>query len=181
MPAVYYAEGNHVAEVLSQELSASRNKGTPQLVLKVGILGVPNADGTYEKHKQQYERYVTLYLTEGTMPYVLEHLKTLGFTGTSLAQLNTDHPDHIDLAGNQVDLYCQHETYEGKERERWQISSQQSAAAVPLDAKKLRQLDALFGKGLREQAKAGGADQSKAFPPNKLSDGTEITDDDVPF
>ena len=184
MAKPFYSEGTHTAEIIAQELSASSKKGTPQLVLKVKILGIPNQDGTYETHREQYERYIYIYLTQGTMPFALETLKTLGFTGTSLKQLDPNEPNHQDLTGGQIDVYCSHEEYEGKDRERWQVSNQQSSQSAPIEAKKMRALDALFGKGLREQA--GGKPSTPVGTSTEPMDTSEytnqgITDDDIPF
>lgn len=198
----WYDEGLHCAEILGQTLSEN-DKGTPQFALSVRILGVPTDAGTFDAHEKQMQRTVWMYLTKGTMPFVKEKLELLGFNGTSLAQLDLSHPKAISFVGNQVDLWCKHEkNLKGELQERWSISTGMPAVVLPpLSGKKMRELDALFGKGLKANANAVPAktatrrevkaeDENQEEPPAReeppLSayndpEQFQATDDDIGF
>jgi hypothetical protein len=191
--APYYAEGLHVGEVVGQNLSKAKT-GTVQFVLGVKVLGVPNDADGYDPHKWQYTRTIYMALTDKTMSFVLEKLKYLGFDGTSLSQLDLAHPKAISFVGNQVDLWCKHDTNQsGDLVEKWNLSSGLPAMQFEtLDAKEVRQLDALFGKALKANAPAVKSASRKAVQPEDENqetmapagfalDGTEITEDDLPF
>lgn len=171
----FYDVGVHVGEVVSHYLTKA-STGNKQLVMKVKILGIPEGD-SYLAHHFQYERTIFWTITEKTVRFVVEKLQTLGFEGTQISQLDSSHPNHISMKGQQVDLWCKHEPgLDGAMRERWDISNVAMAReVVPLSAKETRELDALFGKALgkpRSVAKvsAGGSEEELG-----------ITDDDVPF
>lgn len=172
----FYDIGVHVGEVISQGLTKA-NTGTPQFILRVKILGIPEGE-TYSTHRTQYERSIYMALTEKTMQYVVPKLQQLGFTGQSISQLDPSHPHHQSFVGNQVDLWCAHENdTKGGVREKWSISRPQSEMQItPLDSKQVRELDSLFGKALGKSAPSEVATKS-----NSRDDSLEITDDDIPF
>jgi hypothetical protein len=177
MANAYYDVGVHVGLVTGQGLTQA-STGTAQFVLRVKVLGVPDATlATFEPHDRQYERSIYLPLTEKTMSWVVPILKRLGFTGTSVAQLDLTHPDAHSFVGNQVELWCGHQDDpNGGVKERWNISSPTvgQLELKALGAKQVRQLDALFGKALGAKAKATPS-------PSRVDDITTITDDDIPF
>lgn len=183
----FYQQGVYVCEVLQQALSES-TKGTPVFLLKFQVLGAPVAGSdNYEPVRQSYERTMYLYITEKTMEFFSEKMRTLGFGGDSLGQLDPESPNHVSFVGNQFDAYCKHEPgQKGGMREVWDVSRGSSALdVVPVAAKKLRQLDQLFGRAVGKQAPGrtakGAGSTPPAAPPAVYSDDTEITDDDIPF
>lgn len=56
-----------------------------------------------------------------------------------------------DFVGTELAFFCKHDVYEGKTNEKWQVSRGSGASAgEAMDDKEMRQLDALFGKRLKE-------------------------------
>jgi hypothetical protein len=178
----FYQPGQYVAEVTQQALGEA-GTGTPQFVLRVKILGRPDpAEPDSYVPVQQYERTIYRAITENTIDYVMEDLKTLGFAGNSFSDLDPASPNHQSFAGKQIDVYCKHEDdQKGNTREKWGLSGRQKALEVkPLDSKKTRSLDSLFGKNLKtiaQTAKPAAVQRSVAVADNPHG----ITDDDVPF
>lgn len=182
----FYDTGAYVGEIINQGLGESKT-GTPFFFLKVKILGTPD-DNSYIPVTQEYERTVYFYLSEKAMENTVENLTHLGFTGKSLSQLDLDHKEKISFVGNQVDLYCQHEEYKGDWNEKWNLS--RILEVQKIEPKKLRQLDALFGKSLKT-APASTATATKGkiktttavqeAPPESDPSDLGITDDDIPF
>lgn len=172
--APFYAAGVYVGEVTAQALSKA-STGTIQFVLRFKVLGVPTDDGSFFPDAHKYERTIYMAITEKTIPYVSEALEKLGYGAGSFGPLDPSHPNHESFVGNQIDVYCKHETDKsGEMREKWQISRGASAlTVVPLEPKEVRELDALFGKSLK-----GKSIVNKPVP---IQESTVITDDDIPF
>ena len=189
MSAPQYDQGLHIGQIVSHNLGKA-NTGTPQIVLRVKILGIPKVDGTYEAFKFQNERTIFISLTEKTVDFVIPQLEAMGFDGASIDQLDPENPKAVNLAGNQVDLWCKHEKdQKGELRERWNVSTPREAIVTEkLDAKEVRQLNTLFGKALKKgpppktAAKSVPAkQQSKSNePPVEAYDDTQITNADLP-
>lgn len=177
----FYEIGNYVGEVIQQGLTQAKT-GTAQFLLRVKILGTPTDDGAYEPCTS-FERSIYMALTPNTMQYVTPNLKQLGFTGTSLAQLDSGAGEKFQsFIGHQVDLWCSHEDdNSGNKREKWMISSpRQPIELVPVDAKKLRQLDALFGKALKDAPEKVSRKPEDENQDRAHYNNPEITDDDLP-
>jgi len=172
----YYDMGVHVGEFTQQALSKAKT-GNFQIVFKVKILGEPDGEESYTPHKNQYERTIYMTLTAGTAAFVTEALERIGFTGTSFSTLDPFHPNYQSFKGQQVNLWCKHETgQDGVLREKWSISNNASSKpieATALSAKELRQLDALFGAALK------GKTAAKAAPKPNIH-GVTATDSDLP-
>ncbi len=178
MNGPFYQPGVYVAEVTAQALSKA-STGTNQFVLRFKILGTPTDDGSFFPDANQYERTIYMALTEKTMTFVAEALEKLGYGGTGFGPLDPSHPNHESFAGNQVDVYCKHENDQsGNPRERWQISrGASSLKVVPLEAKEVRELDALFGKALKQKPKTNPVNNNAIVN----NHGLTVTDDDIPF
>jgi hypothetical protein len=195
MSKPFYEEGPYVGEIIQQSLSESKS-GTPQAVLRVKILGIPEDDGTFTPVNRQYERTIYMALTPNTIAFQVENLRTAGFEGDKISQFDPSSPDHQDLTGNQINLWCKIEpAFSGDgEQERWQVSKGRQVIEnkKPLDSKGLRSLDSLFSKALKatpaptksnkgKQTKPEDENQDAEIPDRVIDDGTEITDLDIPF
>jgi hypothetical protein len=197
MSAPYYDEGSYVGEIIQQAITETKT-GKPQLLLRVKVLGIPEDDGTFSPVGRQYERSIYMVLTPATVPFTAENLRTAGFEGDKISELEPSSPNHQSLVGNQINLWCKHEPHyqTGEPQERWQISKGRQVIEVkPLDSKGLRSLDSLFSKALKATpAPAKGKSRVKPEDENQddtrleegfhnhvASDGSEITDEDIPF
>lgn len=173
--APFYPVGVYVGEVTAQALSKA-STGTTQFVLRFKVLGTPTDDGGFFPDAHQYERTIYMAITEKTIGFVTEALEKLGYGAGTFGALDPSHPNHESFVGNQIDVYCKHQADQsGELRERWQLSRGSAGIkVVPLEPKEVRELDALFGKNLK-------AKQKVSQPVPVATDGTEITDDDIPF
>lgn len=171
--AVQYNAGRYVGEVIDQQLGKSKNKGTPQIAITFQIVGMVNEadpDGNLLSC-DQHQRTVFMFITEKTSEFICENLAKLGFRGKSFSQIDLDDPQASSMVGNQAELYCKHEEYEGELKERWNLSRGAGRVeVVPLESKESRKLDAMFGKTLsRFTTEANGEDlrdESEAIPAN---------------
>jgi hypothetical protein len=171
----------YVAEITNHEFTRA-GTGTKQFIITVKILGAAEeGKKDYLPCTFQYERRIFWSLTEKTAPFVMEKLKRLNFDGERISQLAADSPDPISLKGQQIEVWCAHEPgVHGGTKERWDVAGPKPVVmqAQPLSAKEMRELDQLFGKSFGEKKKPVQPIWSKT---PVAADGTEITDEDVPF
>lgn len=183
----FYAGGLYVAEVTGQALSKTKN-GNYQIVLSIKILGKPDPKSpTAYIEIEQKPRTIYIVITDKTIDYVIADLETLGFVGTSFGMIDSEHPQHQNLIGTQVDVWCKHDTgIDGNTYEKWRISHPPSGGldVDPLDNKGVRQLDSLFGAQLKKIGKPKPVEIAKKTTTPTRADADkamEITDDDIPF
>jgi hypothetical protein len=181
--ATYKDQHNYICEIVNQGFVESK-KGTPGFALVV----IPRAEICPNTNQQiecpQYERQLTLWITDKTAERVSAHLRSLGFEGGSFAQLDPDRSGHHSFIGQEVVLNCKHEVDQNdssKVYDKFEFPFVGSAIDVENDSKVASKLDALFGKTLKATAA-----QPKPQPqlqtvssPNQAFD--EAVDDGIPF
>lgn len=173
--STFYQPGDYVCEVVNQGLGETSN-GNPQFFLTFKVLRYADND---ERVDQSYERTHYRAITDKTIPYFCEDLKALGFQRSGFRFLSLDTAGHQSFVGNEVVMNCRHESYQGKEGERWNIAREGGALDIkPLPDAKLRQLDAMFGTHLKGMAKEEKPQPVAAGP---ARDDMEVSDEDVPF
>jgi len=171
----FFDEGRYRGRVASQALGES-SKGNPQFVLSFDLLGrydTAAAEGLAEC--EAYERTMWLTITDKTVEFIADDLSALGFTGGSFGRLDPNHTNHQSFVGQEVDVFCEYDVWQDVRRERWRLSSGGGFVVKPLDADKVRTLDALFGSALKP-APAAAADEL-----TKEAAATVVTGDEIPF
>jgi hypothetical protein len=162
-----YAKGKYRAEILDQGFEESATKGTPCFYLLLVIIGRYDDEDKVQECPR-YERTYRQYLANETGVNILRgDLKTLGVQVNDLTQLDPSTVGHVRLAGRQIDVICDLESYQGKQRERWGLPRLRKK----LDLGAIRALSDQFGHLL--QGNNGQAKPAPVVPkPN---------DSDVPF
>lgn len=195
--SMHYQPGNYWVKVVDQGLSETSN-GNTQFVLTFEIQGmidraVPSGDLIA---CDNYTRSIYRVITEKTVDYVLEDIKHL----CGIANMNPTLPgfefldpatDHfLDFRGIELEVYCQKDTYNGEEKERWGISRQVNKEKKEASKESVRKLNALFGKQLKSLANGSenGTTQTKTRQKPEPQPATingypadEVEGDDVPF
>lgn len=157
----HYDEGKYRIRIVSQTLAEGGQKkdgGDKAPSLVFGIMPI----GWYEKGELQdldddFERTIFLPITEATLGttdkpgWVLQTLQWLGFTGASFALLDPASDDHQSFVGKEMDALCKHESYQGKDREKWSFlrGGGDGFKAKQASSKEVRGLDAKFAKLLK--------------------------------
>jgi hypothetical protein len=152
----YYAKGRYLCRIIGQGFSEAKS-GTPQFFIRFvvgGAVDPRNPKGDILPVEQQYERTMYRALTEKTMDFVLEDIRQLGYQGTKLSDLDPATLGFHSFDGREVEMYCNHETYEGQTREKWGIG-REGLAPPPMEQSKVKALDQLFGKYARAAGKPG--------------------------
>lgn len=155
--AIFYEQGRYICRITDHGLSESSKKGTPFVFIKVRPISYL-APGTHEPESvsQSFERTINKYLTDKTVENVARDLRNIGFDGDSFAQLDRGNDNAVNLTGQDVECYCEIETFtdqngQTKEKETWNIAF--TFEMKPIDAKAVRSLDAMFGKALKNAPK----------------------------
>jgi hypothetical protein len=186
--SVFYQPGRYRGQIVAQALGQAKT-GTPQFVLRFKVLEFENG----ESAPAQYERTIFRSLTVNTMPYVIEDLKTLGYTRDNFNCLDPNDPNHHSFVGQDVVVFCQYEDgQDGNEREKWGIASGGGGKleVEPLGSGKLRELNNLFGKQLRSELGHAKSQAKPTAAPNRPTPSAvaseppphaPVDDDDVPF
>jgi hypothetical protein len=169
-----YDPGLYRVRIENQQLGETTN-GNPQFVLTFTPLGEHDLKDNTLLACPSLPRSAFMTITDNTVDFVLETLRHLGFQGTSFAQLDPSTEAFHDFKGIECDAYCKHEEYDGKTKEKWNISRGKGSVNVkPLEKKSIRALDAKFGKKLLATASA-----TPASPP--ISKETPTATEDIPF
>lgn len=150
MSAPQYPEGGYRGKVVQQALVKSKNKGTPQLVIRFTVES--KADGTDSGPKR--ERTMYRAITSNTIEYVKEDLQKLGFTGTSIGEVDPNSPKFsFNMVGQEIGVYCKHEAdQESNLGEKWQLSRTFGIEGEPITD--YESLDAMFDFSSKPTPKA---------------------------
>ncbi len=183
----YYTPGKYLGKVVSQALGKTKN-GNDQFVLTFVVQGKidpADPDGALIEC-EKYERTVFRVFTPKTIEYIVNDLRTLGFEGGSFSLLDPETPSYHDFTGQEFAFTCEHDTYDGQEREKWGIAREGGGLKVErLDNKAIRNLDATYGMALKQNPPV----TKKASPPlvganaasNQAARATDGGGDEVPF
>ena len=182
----FFDQGVFKTKITAQRLELSSKKRTPTFVLEHQPFAKidtaePGRQETPVTGGGQYPEKIRMYITEGTIDRVVKALRTMGFPGQNFSDLDPGNPGYYDLVGTEVEVVNSHDEHDGKTRDQWQIATG-SGSIITMPAQDLRNLDALFGKNLRDAPKVA-QQQDSSEPTTQPASNTETkeTGDDLPF
>lgn len=193
--SVYYENnGKYWAKVTNQGLGVT-STGKPQFVLSFTILGKVNPQDPEGAliSCEQYERSMFRTITDKTVEWLLDDIKHLCQRGnlapdiSGFEQLDPKTPGFLNLANIEFEAFCQHDTYEGKTRERWSVSTGGGGGLEikPLDNTEVRKLNAMFGKQLKRLSNGAPKTPASPEPPKEsvvpMRSPANTPDDEIPF
>jgi hypothetical protein len=168
----HYEAGDYRAKIVRQGFSESKNKSTPFFFIEIEPFESLGANTLPEKI---YKRSIDWYCTEKTMSFTIEKLRSLGWEGTKLAELEPGHPSHHSFVGNDVQVYCKIE--DGFDRFDLAREGAGGGGGPELKVGIASQLDKLFGKSL-----IASVPKTKAPPRPKPPAAEGVAEDDeIPF
>jgi hypothetical protein len=170
--STYYSPGDYLCKIVGQGFAESKDKKTPFLFLvvrPVAQFGL-NPEGEEQQYPvdANYERTVSLWLTDKTVERTAERLVELGWQGSDWNDLAPG--GACDLTGTELRLTCTHELYEDKTREKWDFPY--SGGVAQHDPKVGKKLNAMFAKALRKPSGPARSPATAARGPSG---------DDIPF
>ena len=156
-------------------------KKTPAMVVtfEVGHIAV---NGEWQPLTTTETRDLYLWTTEAAWPTTAKKLETLGFNG------DFARPE-FDLSGNSggISLTCAHETYNGAQKEKWELSEWGGRERHPASQDLVRRMNARWKQangGYRESPKAPSAPPARPQPAPPAEpeyvDGPP-PDDEIPY
>jgi hypothetical protein len=186
--SIHYQEGRYLCQGIGQGFNETANRNT-QFLLKFKVLAMANGLGVFEDCEKQYDRTMYQVINANTIPFAVEAFRRLGFMGGSFQMLAPEVEGFHDFANQEFEMWCSHSSYQGKDKENWSVAKGERGAfkiEKPLENKKLRALDNLFGKALKEApvvqrektSSSRGVTQMEDPPP---VDFGGIADDDIAF
>jgi hypothetical protein len=188
--SIFYSEGRYLCQGIGQGFNETAN-GNTQFLLNFKVLAMANELGIFVDCEKQYDRTMYQVINGNTIPFAVDALRRLGFTGASFQMLSPDVEGFHDFANQEFEMWCSHSSYNGKDKENWSVAKGERGAfkiEKPLENKKLRALDNLFGQALKEapvvqrESSPIAPKPLVSQPKYKAGNGiVDITDDDVPF
>ena len=183
--SVFYEQGRYRGRVTKQAIGETKTE-QPQFVLSFQVIAQYFGEDL-ENVAQVYERSMFRVINGNTIQYVTQDLEQLGYPHDSFRFLSPDTPNFHNFAGHEFDFVCKHETYQGKESEKWSLARDGEGFEVkPLATDKMRKLDALFGKQLKGGASTPVARPAASRTATAVDDGppphdAPISDEGLPF
>jgi len=155
--------GKFECEIAGHRLTVSSN-GNHQVEFDLNVLFKLNADGTREAVEGGVRRKKWMTLTDKTIDRFAEDLAFVGFTG-SPAQLDPSHNQHVSLIGKISPWFSSKSSYNGKDREEWNVDRPRAAQAPKaIDQHTLMEADALWGDKFKSSQTSYGGSQGTAPP-----------------
>lgn len=163
--------GEYEATVTGQAMTTTKN-GHPQIEIVCSLKDFLDDNGN------PLTRTVYMVLTDKTVKYVADDLeRVFGYVPEKWSHLSPDSPSFVKLLGD-VMLYCKHDEYDGKLKEKWSFSDPTRGMRPAPAPEQLMTLDAMFGAALAGKKKAPKAAAApKAEPATTAPKGN----DDIPF
>lgn len=137
----------------------------------------------------QQPRTIFLYLSQAAVDYTVQKLRAIGYPFDDFGHLEAG-PNQWGCYDREVDAVCKHENYNNKLRDKWDFYTPGSIEHQALDAKAIRELDALYGKKFKENKPTHAPAQSGPLPSMPVqNDGPEVPEfaptgpsgDEIPF
>lgn len=174
----YYGEGDWPFAVTEQGFSFTEKNETPYFFLR----------GKPQGAEKKYEREIAMFLTDASIDYTIEKLRSIGWEGDSFKDLDPSNPDGTSWVGGSITARCEHETSSKGVFERWEIplsGSGKKSDKPPKpksDPTAASKLDAMFSGKLKG---GGGAPKKQETPPaagrQPPSNRRAGNPDDIPF
>jgi len=168
--------GKFECQIVSHHIEPQGTRKGPQIVLKFQLINKLNADGTKESVDGEVFRTKWMTITEKTVDRYSEDLAFLGFQGDPSQLDPSAGSDFINLAGSTGHFYSKKSTYQGTEREDWNVDRPKtSKSPQPLDPASRMEMDVLFGSSFKKAQVA----VTVVAPPTTTN--TEASTPDDPF
>lgn len=126
---------NYYATITALTASESKHKQTPQMAVTMQVTHEQQG-GEWVALAKPAERTMFWYMSEGAWPYTQKKLAAIGFNG------NFDAPDCTERG---IEVCMSWETYDGKDRERWELARAGGELELaPLPKDKARRFAAMW-------------------------------------
>lgn len=143
--------GKFECEIVSHYIEPQGTRKGPQIVLKFKVLNKLNADGTRDAVEGEVIRTKWMTITDKTAERYAADLAHLGFEGHPSQLDPSAGDDFLDLTGTIGTFFSRKSTFEGNEREDWDVDRPKVAKSPqPLDPASRAEMDVLFGESFKK-------------------------------
>lgn len=155
-------------------VTGAASTGTPQMVVTFNVTHIADSEGGWQEI-QPITATVYLFLSDGAWEYSEKKLKAMNFNG------NFDSPE---FACDGIELVCDHETYNNKTREKWDIAG--GSEVKKADANQIRTLSAKWKQSAKPSSAPKPPGKPAAPPAAKKpamanAGAAPIDPDEIPF
>ncbi len=176
--------GYYVGHIQKWAMSEAKS-GNPQFVLTFALAHYKAAGGKQEECPA-LERNIYRVITEKTIEYFVNDLKALGYDRDNFDDLDPASANAFDFSGIEMEARLKYETFEGKEREKWDLAVVKGGAEVkPLEQTGVASLNARFGSNLKSLKNGAPPVTRRPAPPPAAgyagASDTAEGGDEIPF
>lgn len=149
-----FEQGTYIGRITNWGLSKAKT-GTPQFFVSFQPLGRIDQSRPDDMNNlipcADFERTVFRAITEKTVEYFAKDLTQLGYPHSTFDYLDREHPQAHDFDGQEIRVLCKHDSYMGKEKEKWEFAwSGDGFTPTSIDRTGVKELNAMFGKHLKK-------------------------------
>lgn len=176
----YYERGLYDFQVTNQGFGFTESeKNTPFFFLEGMPVAFVNGQERLDV-PSQFNRTITLYITDGTRDFVVDKLVSIGWDGLKWSDMDPSENGKFDFRGTVISAFCSHKPglkEPSRLFENWDISKPRTPKEN--DSSVARKLDALHGRDLKAKAKTKPKTVSRELAEEARAMGA--ADDDNPF
>jgi hypothetical protein len=146
-------DGKYRGRITNYGVSRSQAGKQPAVFIEFLVIGRYLEENGQLVACEQARRTYFKAITPKTIEWLASDLKAVGYDRPGLEYLDPETPGAVDLFGTEIDVVCEHETYEGRPRERWSIHRESNREKLRRD--ELAGLDLQFADAFRRIIGAG--------------------------
>lgn len=141
-------ESNYYASIIGCSCGASPSKGTPFVKIEMEVTHAAERSDWVELPKPE-KRGLFIYCSDASWDHAKAKLEKLGFNGCF--------DERAAVTATQAEVTCEHEDYNGKTTEKWELTNWGGAReAKPLDKPSAMRLAQLYKSATNGAAKPAG-------------------------
>lgn len=172
--------GKYVGHIQQWSLGKA-STGNPQFTITFALAYYKLAGGGQEDCPS-LERTIFRSITDKTIDFFVKDLQALGYDRDTFDALDPKAPDAFDFQGIEIEASLKYETYEGKEREKWNLAMTGGGLVIePLEQSGLASLNAMFGSNLKAMRAAGAVAAPRRAEPAPAGADPGSKDEEIPF
>lgn len=151
--------GVYIGKIKNWYRGVSQN-GSAYIEFVVFVTERETEEGEREKLETPFSVPVTRYMTPGALPITAADLAYLGYTDGDPAKLDRDHPQAFNFRDKEVYVRCDHDEYQGKTREKWNLQRRKR----PATAEERKRIDSTLAEGFAAEMARLRGDQPAEGP-----------------
>jgi hypothetical protein len=147
-------QGRYRGRIVKYGVTRSQTgKKHPTVFIQFALIGRYDLSRGQLVQCPEAERTYFKAVTPNTIDWLVADLKAIGYDKPGLEYLDPDVPGAVNLFGVEIDVDCDYDDYDGRDRERWSIHREPNREKLHRD--ELATLDAEFADTFKRILGAG--------------------------